>query len=328
MNRWTILGCALALGLGVSACDGDDGCDLAADGVCPAGCPSDPDCTPDAGSEEDAGSTSQPVVMADGAPADFSCIGVPTAPPDTGAVVTFTGLADDFQDGGPVEGLTIQVFPDNNPTTDGTCAAPCFEVTSGADGTFSVMDNEGSWYAYRVEAGEGTYMGAPAQFIEAVVRNNVVPAAAEEDTFLAVRASSRDVVISLLGVTVEPGTATVTGAIADCAGNEVSNAKLRLFDSSGQIDTGFDRTGPREFYFNGESFPAARQELTNTDGLFGVANVPIPGDGVVRVELWGVIEDGGEPVLLGCEETNAIADGITTALVGPLRADAPAGCGG
>jgi hypothetical protein len=322
MKRWWILGCVLALGLGLTACDDDDDDMMMEDGGT----------TP----EEDAGDTmpmTMGVLAADPSggmvttsPADFACRGM-NAAPTGGDAVTFTGLVEDFFNGMPVEGLTVQFFPNNMPSTDGTCADPCVEVTSDGSGNVELTAPEGGWYAYRVEAGEGLQAGTPADYIEAVQSNVVVPAAGGTENLIAVSSSTRNTILNLLGVMQEPGTATITGQVFDCTGLPVANAQVRLFDEGGEIDLGTGSTGPRAFYFNGDSFPSAPQRMTNTDGLYGAANVPIPANDTVRVEIWGALTDGGEMELLGCEETVAIADGITVINIDPLRSDAPAACG-
>lgn len=311
----TMLGCVLFLGLGVTACD--DGDPPEEDGGTPQ-VDSGPEATAVVGVGEDLDTLS---------PADYSCVGMNTAP-TAGGDVNFTGVVEDFFNGDPVEDLTVQFFPNNMASLDGTCTGDCVELTSGADGSVALTAGEGGWYAYRVVAGEGLQAGTPADYIEAVQSNVTVPSAGSTENLIAVQSSTRDTIITLLGVTAEDGTATITGAVYDCNGDAVANADVRMFDSSGEIELGFARTGPREFYFDGDSFPRGAQRATNVDGLYGAANVPIPSDNVVRVEIWGSLADGEAPQLLGCETTQAIADGITIINIDPLRSDAPAGCGG
>ncbi|MEZ4335809.1 MAG: hypothetical protein R3B82_04190 [Sandaracinaceae bacterium] len=256
--------------------------------------------------------------------ADFSCRGSVTAPADTGTEVSFTGVVTDFFNGMPVEGLTVQFFRDNTPTAacDGTCA----ESTSSATGEVTVTDNEGSWYGYRIVAGSGAQAGAPRDYIEVVQINEAAPGTGGSETLNAVQDSTRNTIITLLGVMAEPGTGTITGLLSDCNGESIANATIRLFDSSGEIALGSGRSGPRAIYVNGDSFPAAMQTSTHIDGLYGAANIPIPADGRVRVEIWGSLTAGGASEMLGCESVNVIEDGITIINVGPARSDGPTGC--
>lgn len=309
---WWSLVCVLALGV-MSACDG---------GPAP---------TPDAGPPA-------PAVLAtvrDGAgevtqvEPDFSCAGNRTQPAGSGDS-TFTVKAVDFQDGFDVEGLTVHFFPDNAPTLDGTCTGTCQLVTTDAAGEATVTDTAGSWYAYRVVAGSGINVsdGSPADFIGAVQVNEEAPADGGDATLNVVREGSRNTIIALLGTSSEEGTAVVTGQATDCMGRELANATLRVFDSAGEIETGFGSSGPREFYFNGMSFPAGRQRRTNTDGLYGTANIPLPSDNTLRVELWGATTENGAPEMLGCESVQVSADGITIVNIGPTRSDGPSDCSG
>jgi len=256
--------------------------------------------------------------------ADYSCRGSETAPVDTNAEVSFNGVVTDFFNGMPVEGLTVHFFGDNAPAAG--CTGSCIEATSSATGEVAVMDNEESWYAYRIEPGSGMIAGAPNDYIELVQFNEPTPAAAGSATMNAVQASTRNTIITLLGVMQEPGTATVTGQLVDCAGETIANGTIRAFDSTGEITLGTGRSGPRAFYFNGDSFPAAAQRATHIDGLYGAANIPVPADGLVRFEMWGTTSAGGTPEMLGCEQVQVLADGITVVNTGPGRSDGPAGC--
>ncbi len=316
MNRlgWSLV-CALALG----ACDGGNS-------------------VPDAGT--DAGGPPAPAVqvvtMRDGdgnptefGPANFGCRGSVTAPSGSGDV-TFTVTAKDFFDGNPVEGLMVQFFPDGMPTLDQTCTGMCQAVTTDASGQASVMGSEGAWYAYRVLPGSGIDNGTPSDYIGVVQFNEETPADGGNGTLNVVKGSTRDSILLLLGVSQEDGTAVVTGEVLDCDGAPVSNATVRVFDSSGEIPLGFARSGPRAFYFNGASSPTPRgaQRMTNNDGLFGAANVPLPSDNQLRVETWGALTEGGQPEMLGCEQIQVGADGITIINVGGTRSDGPSGCSG
>lgn len=318
---WWSLVCVLALGV-ASACDGGTGSD-------PDGGPADEtDAASDLGPEVQASVRDADGELTEQVEPDLSCRTTRTEPAGSGDS-SFTVTAVDFQDGFAVEGLVVQFFPDNAPTLDGTCAAPCQEVTTDASGEATVTDTAGSWYAYRVIAGSGTNVesGAPTDFIGAVQVNETAPEDGGNATLNVVRATSRNTIIALLGTSAEAGTAVVTGQAQDCMGRELANATLRVFNSTGEIETGFTSEGPREFYFNGDSFPAGSQEMTNSDGLYGTANIPLPPDNTLRVELWGNL-GGDAPEMIGCERVQVASDGITIVNIGPTRADGPDGCSG
>lgn len=313
MGRWWILGCASVVALSMVACEDGDGGGGGQDAA-----------PPDAGEETVLGVLAHAEGGAVG-PADYACRGTRTAPTG-GDEVSFTGSVEDFFTEMAVEGLTVQYFPDNLPSVDGSCMGSCVELTSNASGDVSLSGPEGGWIAYRVQAGDGVQAGASREYIEAVQSNVVVPAEGGSENLIAVSASTRATIISLLGVSPQDGTATITGQVTDCAEGAVQHARVRVFDSSGEVEFGSDRSGPRTFYFAGGT-PNARQRATNTDGIFGATNVPIPAGEPVRVEIWGSMADDEPEELLGCEETVVIADGITIINIGPLRSDAPEGCG-
>lgn len=316
-RTWTILGCALALGLGMVACDNSTTTDAGVDS---------------GGGGDDAGTPST-VAIGFGesrdalTAADYSCRGSVTAP-TAGGDATFDVVAEDFFNGMPVEGLMVQFFSDNMVSLDGTCTGTCQAVTTAADGTASVTAPEGAWYGYRIQAGSAMVAGAPSDYIQVVQYNEPAPAGGGSATLNAVSMSTQNTITALLSVQQQPGNGIITGQLQDCGGENIANAHIRIFDSSGEIAFGTGRMDTKPFYFNGMSTPAARETATNVDGLYGVANVPIPADNVVRVELWGALTDGAAEELLGCESVAVVADGITIINAGPMRSDGPSGCGG
>lgn len=314
MRRFLTLGCVLALAFPLVACDGGDE-------------PMD-----DAGTGTDSGPMMvdlDPVGTGEvGMPlmaADFSCLGSATAPAG-GTDQTFTVTAEDFFSGEIVEGLTVHFFPDNV-VTEG-CTGTCQTLTTDASGQASVTAPGGGWYAYRIQAGEATHMSLPESYVTAVQINEEAPTDAGNETLNAVRQSTITTLTSVLLINQQVGTSIVTGLLYDCNGDAVANARVRVFAGGEEVTFGRASTGPKSFYFNGESFPNATQSETNVDGLYGAGNIAIPGDGQLRIELWGVLEEGGEMQMLGCETADAVADGITIVNVGPTRSDGPSGCSG
>lgn len=241
--------------------------------------------------------------------------------------MSFTGAVTDFQNSMPVENLVVHFFPDNIVAPG--CTGSCIEVTSDAMGNVPVMDNEGSWYAYRLQAGMGAQAGAPREYIEVVQFNEAAPGAGGSENLNAVQAATRNTIVTLLGLGQEEGTATITGVLSDCGGNSIANATIRAFNDSGEIALPLrGRTGTRQFYFGDTNLPAASQEFTNFNGLYGATNLPIPASGSIRIELWGSLTDGGAPEMLGCENVPVTAGGIVILNVGPTRSDGPTTCSG
>lgn len=317
IRRTTLLGCVLALALPIVGCDSDpDPVDGGGGGT-------------DAGGETDAGMTTDlpdPVTIQDSAmmavAADYSCVGTATAPTG-GADVSFTITAEDFFDGELVGDLSVDFFPDGV-VADG-CTGTCMNVTTDASGVATVMAGEGGWYAYRINAGDGTRTDGMSPYAQATQINEVVPAASGNGTLNAVQTSTIATVGSIAGLVVQPGTAIVTGTAQDCAGNPVQNAQLRVFDASGEIEFGSATNGPRRFYFTG-AIPNSMFTSSTDNGLFGAGNLPTGSP--LRIEVWGVTAAGGDLQLLGCEMVDPVADGISIVNVGGLRSDGPSGCSG
>lgn len=254
-------------------------------------------------------------------PADIACRGVRAAPAGAGGAIAYDGTLIDFFNGDPVSGLVIHHFADDEPTA--TCGPGCLTDTSDASGTVALRDLAGSWSADRVLGGTGFQAGAPREYVPLLEYHVPTPAVGGSVDLSAVQRSTLNTIITLLGVSAAPGQATVMGELTDCAGDPIANARVRIFDASGEVPLGTGRSGPRAFYFNGDGFPSAAQRQTHVDGLYGATNVP-PG-ARLRVELWGS-PSGGPPELLGCEAIEGIADGLTLVDVGPRRADGPSDC--
>ena len=324
-RTWMILGCALALGMGLTACD---------DGGTPD--PTDSGVTPEEDGSmmmmEDSGpGPSTPVVMAfdgtDEVPADLSCRGSRTAPTGSGAS-TFTATADNFGASGTVDDLTVQFFPDNMPTADGTCTGTCQEVTTGPDGAATFMGEAGAWYAYRILAGEGQINGGAAMgaFVQVVQVNEIAPDDGGNTSLNAVSMSTLNTFTALLSVSQDATNGLITGQSFDCMGRPLVNANVRVFDDSGQIPFGTSRGDTKDFYFSGSQVPQASARRTAADGLYGASNIPIPADGTIRVGIYGTLEEGGAQELIGCETVRVDEGTITILNVGPERSDGPSGC--
>lgn len=313
---WWSLVCVLALGLAVGCDDDDPGTD-------DAGTSGDASVDP-----RDGGMEPAPDVMAvegdDLVEADLSCLGTRTEPSGS-EEATFTVRAVDFQQNFAVEGLRVQFYPDNAPTLDGSCEAPCQEVTTDAAGEATVTGIAGTWYAYRIIAGTGKNVstGQEEEFLEGVQVNQVTPEDGGEAILNVVRTATRDLIIGVLGTSVEEGTAVVVGRAADCMDRNLTEANVRIFDANGEIETSISGS-PREFYFNGSNQPAARGKRTREDGLYGTANIPSPADNMLRVEIWGSVD--GTPQMIGCERVQVGPDVLTIINIGPKRADGPSDC--
>ncbi len=247
---------------------------------------------------------------------DWSCVGSRTAPAD-GAPVAMAGRLYFFGGTDPVPGATVHVFDDNVVTDD--CGGTCEEVTSGADGVATMNVGTDGWFAYRVLAGAG--MGN--QPVLTIGYNRRGTAMAD---IPVVGSTILGLLPTLFGRTRTAGTASASGSVADCAGATAANVELRVFVDGMRLMNApaSDRSGFFLGYLTGAS--PARNPYTTMDGTFASANAPA---GNVRVEAWGrMSETETSLTMIGCEAGRLFTDGVTIMAIGPLRSDAPAGCGG
>lgn len=331
-KNWMSFAVVAALALGVGCGDDDTDtttCDNAADGTCPAGCPSDPDCAgtdmgppddmirPDGLPPASLGEGGVGGITADTtSPADFSCINTRTAPAG-GDDTTFSLEIREFNSGMAFEGLDVCFFPDNNVDLS-TCTGQM--VTTDASGNVSVTGPEGGWYAYRVFPSE---MGSASTNIQDSVQINEPVPAGGSAAGNSVSEGTLGLIPVVLGFAAADDTALIAGTVQDCAEEPVYGAVVRMYDESGtMIQETPANTTPKYRYFNGDNFPSADQPWTHVDGLFAAANIPVASGGAtITVEIWG--ERDGEFQVIGCEDVPALPNAISIVNVGPLRSDGP-----
>lgn len=254
--------------------------------------------------------------------ADFSCRGMPTAPTD-GASIDFNLEIRDFQDDVPVEGACVKVY-DDNMVPDDTCDPASDPVTDDM-GLTQVSASADGFYAYRVFPKDGP---TPSRTIVSVLEyNNPAPSMADEQQEgNSVSAQTISLIPIVLGFGRVEGSAIIAGTVNDCNNDEVFGTLVRVYTASGElIREGALNDDPHYRYFDGEeSFPSPNQPWSHHDGLYAVANVPIPADNQpMVVEFWGRLTADGPLELLGCESGRILADAVTILNMGPLRADGP-----
>lgn len=280
-------------------------------------------CGDDDGGGTDAGMVGSDAGAMPALTGNWECLGTRTAP-TPGSEVSFGAHVYDFQGGesSNVANIGMQVFPDNAITAD--CTGTCQDFTTDATGNVTgIMAPEGGWFAYRVEAGTGSGGTTP---VLTVGYNRVAPAASGTVQLPSVSSMTIGFIPSLYRRMRLTGTAIISGSLTDCAGDEVSNAVLRVFRGDTQIQPGPAQTDFFVGYFNGSGLPSATRQYTNTDGIYAAANVEASAE-PVRIELWGALEEGGELQRVACEEFQVFADAVSIVSVGPLRSDYAAGSG-
>ncbi len=269
------------------------------------------------GSGGDGGMTSAPRVQAhDGdqiVAADFSCRGVRTAPTagaDTTATMPVLAFGE-MADGNPVvvPGATVQIYPSND-TQGGMCGADCTTGTEVNPGLYEVTVPSPGWFSYWVDGGP--------DFHPTLENHTSLAPAPQPNWFNLMRRATLSGLFALLGEVADPNAALIAGRILDCNGLPVSGAELRVFDGQGSADGVIA-------YFAETGLPSVDLEWTTSQARWTLANAPAGSP--LRVELWGVVEDGGDTELLGCELMESYPDTVSSAGIGPLRADGPSDCG-
>lgn len=254
---------------------------------------------------------------------DFACLNMVTAPTRTASVVDFDLKILDFQEDDPTPGVEVWMYRDNVVDASACDDPNCVKGTTGMDGKVAVSGNPGAWFAYRVFGKEGPTKGLTVK--GSAQYNEKAPAAGGTADGISVSLKTLDLIPAVLGFDREPGTAIVAGRLFDCNDDDIYGAIAKIYDSSGAlIVEGTTQAEPHYRYFDGDSYPSARQAHTHVDGLFAIANVPVIGSATtVTVEIYGRRTMDAEPVLLGRERARVFADTVTLINVGPLRSDGP-----
>ena len=183
----------------------------------------------------------------------------------------------------------------------------------------------GGWFAYRI--GAGAIISSSASVLTAGY-SRIAPLPGGSIELPVVSRATLGLIPTLYMRTRVAGRAVLLGTIVDCAGEPVRGAVVHLFQGDVEITSGPGAMDTFFGYFNGSRSPAPTATHTNYDGIFAGANLlPSADASPVRVELRGVVEDGGDPVLLACEEVGLFGDGASLARLEPLRSDYRSGHG-
>lgn len=259
----------------------------------------------------------------DGMPADMACLGTVTAPTDTTErEITFRlvarGLSETVMSG------DFEIYPDN--IVAESCTGDCIELTAGADGM--VMGTvPGTWYAYRAPANPGPTPGMHATF-ETVGFNRPPAAAGGTDTITAIEVGIFSAALGAIrtGLVRDMDDGVITGDIADCDGAGLNGVTTRLFLNDGtEVLPGTEAEDMGLGYRRNGALPAPSLRTTDDSGGYAYANVPIPADGTINLVSYGTLEEGGERVVIGCENVAVGANVLTVLSAGPLRSDYPTG---
>lgn len=300
-----------------------------------AGCPSDPEpmdaAMPSMNDAFVPPGEDAPMMMMDGTPtirvgsmampmdADVSCLGMNTAPmagdPVMGTVRVEALAVTAF----PVASAALELYPGD--TIRAMCDGDCVMATTNAMGEASVTLPSGGWFGYRLPAAGSGMMGT----VPVLGYFYTFPSrAGERVTVTAISTTAAMLVANSLNRELNSTTAAVSGSVRDCMQRSVANVRIRMFRGDTEIVSGpaGDTSTPRITGLNDGAIPAVSPDgLTRFNGRFAGV-VPASG-GAVRIEAWGVTEDGGAPRLLGCEEVLVEPATVTVAVIPALRGDYP-----
>jgi hypothetical protein len=278
---------------------------------------------------DDAAMTSQAVVAVGSAmmnmPADFACAGMNMAPMAGAPVMANVEVEAISLMSFPVVNAPIELYPGD--TVRATCDGDCVMGMTDATGVASVSLPAGGWFGYRLPAaGAGMMANVPVLGYFYTFPSM----AGETETVTAIGTVAAGLVASGLNRELTVDTAAVSGSVRDCDTTEVANVHIRFFRGATEICPGGcpadDTTMPRITGLSDSTIPARSPDgLTRYAGRFA-GIVPAAG-GAVRIEAWGVTEEGGAEELLGCEEVLVEGNTVTVAVIPPLRSDYAAGSG-
>jgi hypothetical protein len=250
-----------------------------------------------------------PQLTVDGSPADYGCLGMPTAPP-TGAQRTFTLVFEDFQTGARVPNLCVNVYPDNNVPASDTCSG----VVTDEEGEVEVTTN-GGWFAYRL---------FPTVDTMGVVQRNVMSGEAGASVGgNSVSTTAANLLAGILGRQRDEGSAAFAGTVYDCNGAPVQGAGIRVTRGGSVVAEGPGVHDPMYAYFSEGNLPDGNQPHTNSNGLFIALNIPVIQQGEVSQLIGCGKVDGQSVEVIGAEESPTFADTYSILSLHPRRSDGP-----
>lgn len=253
-------------------------------------------------------------------PADFSCLGMETAPVG-GDPVDFNLVIKEFNDGNTFEGLHVKFWADNTP--DDTPWSAASDLLTDVDGAIAVTAPAGAWYAYRVFPQDGPTPSL--EIVGSLQTSEPAPTAPRSIDGNSVSRATLNLIPTVFGFRQSAGTALIAGRMEDCAGNNTYGARLQIVRADGTlIMEGATNPEPHYRYFDGDDFPLSGQEWSHVDGLFAAANLPVTGDSEqVLVRMVGRTTAGGPVEIIGCEPLPLHPDTASIVNIVPLRSDGP-----
>ncbi len=208
-----------------------------------------------------------------------------------------SGTLKDFETDDPVDAATVEIFLGDT-IPEGAAADQAATTDASGSVNFSDPIPTCSPFTYR----SSTDPARDETIVTIDAHQVLPPVATQEGEFQSVSTATYAIIPSLLGVTVDDTKGAAAGTAYDCKGDPIEGAQVIVRDADGGYP---DSQVVR--YFESD-FPVRNRTTTSADGLWVVLNVP-EGRGNV-VELYGVLEAGGTPVLLATSPVDVFADSL------------------
>lgn len=270
------------------------------------------------------------LLEAEGRDPDFSCLGEPDPANVFATDTDVTGVVEDFEEGFPVEGVTVAVFAsyaDLAADTPFATSAPS-DINGGY--TVGVPANVQRLHYKMIDPTGQDYFDT-MELEDPVAGMAPDPPQTTGKDRKAVSWATVDKVPGMIGIARIEGRGIVAGTVYDCSRDHVEHAALRVYDGPAsdpnrvQLSI-WDGSSRNSFYFS-DDLPSRLQDFTNPEGQFLTANL-VPG-GTVTLEIWGRLdaawlpagyEDCAEGCLISRQEVPVFGDVIVITDMNPLYA--------
>jgi hypothetical protein len=251
-------------------------------------------------------------------PADLTCLGTPNADVATTVPVTLSTTVKDFQSGNPISGNVVTVFRDQN--TADVIAGP---ATSDQNANLTLTIPVGTKRF-------GFKMTDAAALDTLLLNQTLDPNMATQmiSQIQRVSTATAQTLPALIGVSRNPGTGILAGAVRDCKGNELSNFIATVSSTEATVTSSVDVVqhlpGVDAYYFSASvGLPVRHSQQNNAskNGLFmAIEMAPTP---VAYVQVWGYKNDADLAAdklsLIAQLKTAVIADVVITGSYDPIR---------
>ncbi|MCP4805336.1 MAG: hypothetical protein GY913_00670 [Proteobacteria bacterium] len=198
-------------------------------------------------------------------------LGLIVADAPDGDVSCFTGSLDHLPaaSGTTSAGLTFEEWAGGEPLADA-------EVTVTADSSSDVQYTDGTGHLPELTLPTcGVVTARSTTVTEEAMPTTAMFSLAPDQTEAVVpwvAKTTYQVIPSLLGIAIEPGTGHVFGQVLDCSGQPLDHVEVRV-------------SGGAEVRYSVDEFPSREQEWTSDDGRFLLVNID-PFEAQVTAYIW------------------------------------------